>query len=360
MDLVDQLRTIANRLPGQIEHLKTEEATKMALIVPFLSALGWDVYNPVEVVPEFTADVGTKKGEKVDYAINKDGKPVILLEAKKVGVNLDVEPASQLYRYFSVTAARVGILTDGVIYRFFSDLEEPNKMDSRPFFEFDMGNVDPARVPELKRFTHEGFDIEGTISAAVELKYTRAIKSFLTQQALKPNEETVRFLAGQVYQGRLTQAVLGQFTDIAQKALTGWVNDSVAKRLQTALGEETVVEPKPTSEPVLPDGVVAIDGDIITTQEEVDAFNIVKAIVAGTLPVDRLFMRDGKTYCSVLIDNNNRKPLCRFWFNAKSTMYLGIIDENKAETKHVIRDLNGIYELANELRVSAMRFVDSA
>lgn len=355
MDLIDQLRAISNRIPQLREHLLTEEATKMALIVPFLAALGWDVYNPLEVVPEFTADVGTKKGEKVDFAIKRDHTPIILIEAKKIGVKLEREPASQLYRYFSVTKARVAVLTDGVVYRFFSDLDEPNKMDERPFFEFDMLDIDDMKVHELKRFTKEGFDVEKTVSAAVELKYTRAIKAFLTKEALEPSEEMVRFLAGNVYDGRMTQAVKDQFTGIVRRALVGWVNDAVAKRLQKALGESAAT-PEP-EEMLLPDGVVAMDGDIITTQEEVDAFNLIKAIVAGTIDVKRLHMRDTKTYCSVLVDDNNRKPLCRFWFNAKQR-YLGLLDEEKKENRVPIDSIEDLYTHATALRETAQRYLD--
>ena len=366
MDLLDRLRAIANRIPQQAEHLQTEEATKMALIVPFLAALGWDVYNPFEVVPEFTADVGTKKGEKVDYAIMRDKQAIILLEAKKVGVNLDNSPASQLYRYFAVSKARVGILTDGIHYRFFSDLDEPNKMDARPFLEFDMSNFDDSAVFQLKQFTKEGFNVENMISAAVELKYTRAIKSYISQQAQNPDEDLVRFFVGKVYSGRTTQSVKEQFTDIVRRALAGWLNDGVARRLKTALSgrletEETVRDEGLSNDATtLPDGIVAIDGDIITTQEEVDGYLIVKAIVAGTLPASRVAMRDGKSYCAVLIDNNNRRPLCRLRFNSKTKKYLGIFDEEKNETKFELSSMESLYDHADALRTSAARYAEPA
>ena len=100
------------------ENIQTEEATKMAFIAPFLNLLGYDVFNPSIVVPEFVADVGSKKGEKVDYAIMDNGKPLILIEAKSVHENLD-NHNNQLVRYFTVTDAKFGILTNGIEYRFF-------------------------------------------------------------------------------------------------------------------------------------------------------------------------------------------------------------------------------------------------
>ena len=133
MDFADQITALASRIHKQLDHIQTEEATKNALILPFINALGYNVFDPTEVVPEFTADVGIKKGEKVDYAIKLDGKVIMLFECKQVGAALSRAHASQLFRYFTVTEARVGVLTNGVTYLFFSDLEEPNKMDERPF-----------------------------------------------------------------------------------------------------------------------------------------------------------------------------------------------------------------------------------
>src|SRR3989304_10247913 len=139
MDFIDRVRELAARAEKLIPRVQTEEGTKNALVMPFINnVLEYNVFDPAEVMPEFTADVGTKKGEKVDYAVLKDNKPIILFECKCVGADLNKEQASQLYRYFSVTEARFGVLTDGIVYRFYSDLEQPNKMDAKPFFEFNL------------------------------------------------------------------------------------------------------------------------------------------------------------------------------------------------------------------------------
>lgn len=127
MDFIDKIRELSVRIPKQLDHIHTEEATKNALIMPFISALGYNVFDPTEVTPELNADVGIKKGEKVDYAILQDGKPIILIECKHHAQNLAKTHSSQLYRYFSVTEARFGLLTNGIVYQFYSDIEEPNK-----------------------------------------------------------------------------------------------------------------------------------------------------------------------------------------------------------------------------------------
>ena len=136
MDLATKLAELQKRSLEHREALLTEEAAKNALIMPFIQALGYDVFSPAEVTPEFTADVGSRKGEKVDYAIKVGGQVNILVECKPANVALNINHASQLFRYFSVTDARLAILTNGVVYQFYSDIERPNKMDEKPFFEF--------------------------------------------------------------------------------------------------------------------------------------------------------------------------------------------------------------------------------
>ena len=109
-------RSASKRWPGTGF---VEEATRTSFVLPFIQMLGYDIFDPTEVVPEFTADVGIKKREKVDFALIKDGEPIVLIEIKPTGTNLGEEHISQLLRYFGVTNARFSILTDGLTYLFF-------------------------------------------------------------------------------------------------------------------------------------------------------------------------------------------------------------------------------------------------
>src|ERR1044071_1783341 len=238
MDLADRVRELAARIPSQVEHIRTEEATKNALVMPFINALGYNVFDPREVTPELVADVGTKKGEKVDYAVLIDGKPMMLFECKAVDCNLDAVTPPQLYRYFSVTEARIGILTNGVIYRFFSDLEAPNKMDSKPFFEANMLQLDDLVIAELKKFSKSSFEIGAILASANELKYTREIKRILAQELQQPSEELVRLFSSRVYTGRMTQTLRGQFTELTKRALQQFISERVSDRLKSALATE--------------------------------------------------------------------------------------------------------------------------
>lgn len=199
MDFIDRIRELSARIPKQLELIQTEEATKHALVMPFIAALGYDVFDPTEVVPELNADVGTKKGEKVDYAIRKDSQIIMLWECKATTCDLGQAHASQLYRYFSVTEARFSVLTNGIVYWFYTDLDAPNKMDSKPFFEFNMLDIREQDVEELKKFTKSAFDLDGILTTASELKYTREIKRILAEQLQEPSEDFSKQLLGSTW-----------------------------------------------------------------------------------------------------------------------------------------------------------------
>jgi hypothetical protein len=349
MELEARIAELSKVVREHREVLLTEEAAKNALVMPFLQALGYNVFNPAEVVPEFTCDVGIKKGEKVDYAILKDGKPVMLFECKACAANLDECHASQLYRYFSVTPARVGVLTNGVVYRFFSDLEAPNKMDSRPFLEVNLLTAEEMILAELKKFSKASFEIGAILANANDLKYTREIKRILMQELNQPSEDFVRFFVAQVYSGRMTQSVREQFTEITRKALQQFVSERVSDRLKSALAQEV------ESTKAAPAEELAQEPALETTAEEMQAYYIVKAILAQMVDPDRVILRDQKTYCSVLLDDSNRKPICRLWFNA-SQKYIGLFDAAKAETRVPISNLSEIYRQATALRETVDRY----
>jgi len=348
MDLIDRVKDLALRIPKQIEHIQTEEATKNAFIMPFISALGYDVFNPMEVIPEFTADIGTKKGEKVDYAIKKDDDIIILIECKWSGADLHRDHASQLYRYFSATEARFGILTNGLTYEFYSDIEEPNKMDAKPFFTFDLLNFQEHQVHELKKFTKSAFSLDDILNTASKLKYTGAIKKILEDELENPSEEFVRFFASQIFGGRLTKPVIEQFTSIVQEARKQFVNEKINERLKSALtANANDVRQAKIQEPEIEDIPEGDDG-IVTTEEEIEGYNIVKAILRKNVDVKRVAMRDTKSYCGILLDNNNRKPICRLHFNY-AQKYLGLIKDKKEE-RIDIDSVDDIFNYAEQIR----------
>ena len=356
LQFAERLAALAAKIQQQREIIETEEATKNAFVMPFISTiLGYDVFNPLEVVPEFTADVGIKKGEKIDYAIVRDGEVQMLIECKKSLGDLRVEHASQLYRYFAVTNARIAILTNGEVYQFYTDLDAPNRMDAKPFLILDMNDIDETLIPELVKLSKDVFDLDSIISAAEELKYIGQIKRTISGLFQSPEDDWVKFLTAKVYDGAFTQKVREQFTGLVAKATRQFLNDQVNERLKAALGESPVIQAAQasladsvTSEEIVEQDLNRDDG-IETTLEEVEGFQIVRAIVCSEVKPTRVTHRDAKSYFAVLLDDNNRKPIARLHFN-RSQKYLGVFDDGKQETRHAIESLDEIYDYADTLR----------
>ena len=190
------------------------------------------------MVPEFTADFGTKQGEKVDYAVFKDGEVIMIIECKKFGTDLSDDHTAQLYRYFSVTHPPIAVLTDGALYQFYTDLEKSNVMDMKPFLEFNLLDIQESLIDELKRFTKSAFDLQAIRRVAIDLKYTKEIKQILVAQLKAPTEEFVQFFLSSVYSGTRTQAVVQQFTGIVKRTLNQFLNDQINQRLQSIASRE--------------------------------------------------------------------------------------------------------------------------
>ncbi len=266
----------------------------MALIMPFISALGYNVFDPSEVVPEFTADVGIKKGERVDYAIISEGRPIMLIEAKWSGEELDVNKEGQLLRYFNATPAKIGILTNGHEYRFYTDLDQDNIMDMMPFLQFSICDISEQIVRELKRFTKSAFKIEEIASTASELKYTGSMKSYLMEQLQEPSEDFVEHMARKVFTGKLTQNAREKFRLITKKAFTQFISDRVSDRLASALSEEKAANTPSEQQTETPaDTPAEPKSKIVTTQDEIDGYNAVKAILRTKSDVKRITITEG-------------------------------------------------------------------
>ncbi|EJS4046280.1 type I restriction endonuclease [Vibrio vulnificus] len=352
MDFIERLQALSKKVSQVSANLATEEATKNALVMPFLhSVLGYDVFDPNEVVPEFTADTGTKKGEKVDYALIKDGAVQILIECKKYSEPLSTKHANQLFRYFSVTNARIAILTNGAQYQFYTDLDAPNKMDEKPFLTLDLEDLDEHVVPEIKKLTKSSFDVDSVVDAAGELKYLNQIKKVLIEQFTQPEEDFVKFFTSKVYDGVQTAKVKSQFLEITTKALKQFLNDSINARLKSAIGTDVkeTVKIENLEEPSDNENDVIEKSKVHTTDEEIEGFNIVKAILRQRIEVQRVYSRDTQSYFGILLDDNNRKPICRLWFNTKQK-YIGIFDESKTEIRHPIESLDDIFNFADQLQ----------
>lgn len=350
MDFVDKLNQLITRIETIKDNIQTEEATKTSMVMPFFQLLGYDVFNPLEFTPEYTADVGIKKGEKVDYAImDENGLPVILIEAKWCGDSLD-KHGSQLFRYFSTTTAKFGILTNGIVYRFYTDLDEVNIMDERPFLEFDLTDIKDSLIPELKKFQRQSFDIELIHNSASELKYGGLIKQLLFQQFSSPTDDFVKYVLSEVYDGVKTQKMVESFKPIIKKAFSQFMNELINDRLQTAIKNEDVVqddkdveEPQPTS-------------NIITTDEEIESFFIIKSILHEYLTeVDhKLTYKDTQTYFGILLDGNTWKCVCRLYLSEQRKKIIF----PKIEKSYYLKSIDDLYAFKDDL-INAVNFIVS-
>lgn len=354
MEFTERLNALSNKIKQQLDAINTEEATKTAFVMPFIhNVLGYDVFDPSEVTPEFVCDVGTKKGEKIDYAIMKNNDVQILIECKKIGEPLNINHASQLFRYFHVTNARISILTNGQNYKFFTDLDAPNKMDEKPFLEVDLLDIDENIIPELKKLTKSSFDLESIINAAGELKYVSQIKKILHSQLNNPEDDFVKFFASRVYDGILTQKVRESFFNLTKKAASQYINDQVNERLKSAItGITPAIIDTPNESSQIEEDEHKDESDVVTTLEELEGYHIVKAITRAVLEAPRITHRDTKSYFGILVDDNNRKPLCRLHFN-RTQKYIGLFDIEKNETRHPITTVDDIYSFADILRATA-------
>lgn len=325
----NQIKQLAKRISETQSSIKTEEATKMSFIVPLFQILGYDVFNPKEFVPEFIADVGTKKHEKVDYAIIINDTPTILIEAKWCGETLECH-RGQLIRYFTTTDAKFAILTNGINYKFYTDLDNINKMDERPFLDINLLDLKDSQISELRKFCKDRFDLSTIVNSATELKYTSLIKQQIHLEMNNPSDAFVKVLIANVYDGLKTQKVIDNFKGLVKKSFNQYLNEAINDRLKNALESEKADEEKNVA--VINDIPEDEASKIVTTEEELQAFYIIKSILSGTVPLHKISHKDTESYFGILYDNNTRKWICRLKLGERvNKLYLPSIN-NSVET----------------------------
>jgi hypothetical protein len=360
MDFIDRIKVIASRAETTIELLQTEEATKNALIMPMIQALGYDVFNPMEVTPELISDVGTKKGEKVDYAILNDGKPAIIFECKKAGGDLNINHASQLFRYFHVTEARFAVLTNGLNYRFFTDLEQPNVMDKLPFFEFNILNYKTSDIEELKKFAKHNYDLDNILNTANQLKYVRGVSVKLAELFAVPSDDFVKILVADLLAGkRFTPAMKDQFGVIVRQAIDQFIGEKINQRLKVAMTTEVNNSKSIEVLNKVPEANLETQNTqdpVITTTQELEGYHSVKAILREVVDPKRITIRDAQSYCAVLLDDNNRKPLCRLLFNNPNRMRLAVFTKEKEIQTFDLNCVDDIFNFADQLKATLLTY----
>ncbi|RNM30670.1 endonuclease [Absicoccus porci] len=358
MELQEQMYQLSERIKSLKDSIQTEEATKQSFILPFFQILGYDVFNPLEFVPEFTADVGIKKREKVDYAILREGQPIILIEAKSCNEKLDNHD-SQLFRYFGTTKSRFAILTNGIEYRFYSDLDQPNVMDSKPFYTLNMEELSDQSISYLKNFISDNLNISSILGTASDLKYLGLLKTAFKNVVENPSDDFIRLILNDgVYDGLKNQRVIEKFRPLTKRAINQYINDQMSNKFKETLANANSETEADTSDNKTADEDEAepVKSKIVTTYDELNAFAIVKAILRKNVSGSRITYKDTESYFGVLFDNNTRKWICRIHLDSRKK-YIEISDENKKSVRHDINSLDNIYDLEDELLKSLQKYL---
>lgn len=297
MGFTEEIAKLSEQVRKRVDQVVGEEATKMALIVPFINTLGYDCYDPSEVRPEYVADFAIKKAgqfEKVDYAITINDTIVMVVEAKARDQKAEAHDG-QLSRYFNgLIATKVAVVTNGIEYRFFTDLRATNVMDKEPFFSFNILDYDSKDLENLKFFHKDNFD-ESTIKRhAEELVYVKGMTELVGGVLRSPSKEFMRFLLKELSKTSPTYEIEGQINDkkiqrfepIVKKAIQSSLVELMTRSITQEMGhshedikpviQPDVVEVEDEDEPE------AEESKVETTAEELEAFEKVKAIAASS------------------------------------------------------------------------------
>ncbi|MEO0548677.1 MAG: type I restriction enzyme HsdR N-terminal domain-containing protein [Pseudomonadota bacterium] len=347
--LGSELSSFSARACAMREKIMTEEAVKMAVILPFFKMLGFDPYNPEEIIPEYTADIGIKRGEKVDYAISLNQQIEILVECKSPQTPLRFEHASQLCRYFNVANARIAVLTNGFDWHFYTDSEKRNVMDQKPFLEFNLSKLDRREVKQIAKFRKDKFCLDRILETASELKYRAALESEFRSEILEPSDEFVELLTRRVCDGRFTQSRKDQFRPLVKNSINEVLRESVSALLANALERSSGSEIE--HEELQPSGIV-------TTEEEEQGLRIVQAICAELVPSSRIAMRDQKASCAIIMDDNRRKPLVRLWFNAPGKKFVGLFD-GESEEKMPVDTAEDLFQFTHRIKQTLKNYLSA-
>jgi predicted type IV restriction endonuclease len=283
----NRLLTHARTVVDRAGRAQSEEATKQFLIIPFFQLLGYDPLNPDEIIPEADASFSDKFKNRVDYAISKEGVPVIAIETKKVG-SLSTANRGELKGYYNaVPTVKLGILTDGLVYQLYSDTDQENLMDDEPFAVVDLTQVAQEQIADealdallkLRRDTFNPEDIGADARRKIYIsEYVKALESAFKD----PNESLVRTLMDMAgVEGKRTTKLLGEHKPYISEAMNTFFDKKLLERVGFAEREDLVkVSPPETgpapSAPEVPAEQPAVDSSVLTTEAELEVYDYVR------------------------------------------------------------------------------------
>jgi hypothetical protein len=289
-----KLTAFAARVVDIAPKCGNEESTKMFLILPFLHVLGYDDRNPSEVCPEHSADFSEKYKNRVDFAILKNDLPVIAIECKCCGAPLKDE-RGQLRSYFNAApTVKMGVLTDGLIYEFYADSDEPNMMDQTAFLTVNLRQVAKGKIEEsvldgLRGLQKAAFDPENIGAEAKRKLVFQNMVQQINALAEAPSESFARLLLQNAGLSHVRSKALAEYQEIIRGAFSEFINLRILRRLDlpSKESERSVLVQEPIAvEPVLP---VKAEDKIVTTELELEVFARIKQRLAFLVRDEALF-----------------------------------------------------------------------
>lgn len=358
MDFKDAIQQLAERIAKQKEAIQTEEATKTSFIMPMIAALGYDIFDPFEVVPEMDCDL-TKKGDKLDYAIMKDKQAVLLIECKHCRQNLDLH-STQLSKYYAASNARFGVLTNGIEYRFYADLNKANIMDEKPFLIVNMLDLSDTDIEQLKKFHKSYYNESEILSTAQELQIMIQVKGILNKNFQSPGDEFTRYFVKCLNDGKSPSKLIEQYKPIIKKSIASVINDIIQDRLNfasknTEQQTEGILNQVATigeqDDDKLQDGIIALDKEsgVVTTQEEIDAYNIIRSILRKHISADKIVYKDFKSYFAIGIENSSYWWICRLSFGSRKKLIWFPTEGYKSQEKIELESIDDIFNCIGKL-----------
>ena len=302
-----EIRILSSTIENIKQLVDTEEGTKGSFILPFLQCLEYNVFNPLELKAECIADIGAKKGEKVDYVIYNEDEPIIAIECKKWTENLD-NHHNQLVRYFHTTKVKIAILTNGIIYKFFSDFNEPNILDSEPFFTFNVCKFTDSDLAFLNNFTKNNFNFNALKTYVDKINYRFKVKNEIINLFTNPDKDLITYLIKKCGYVRVTEKIYNECEPLIKEILEEIL---IPKSIQVKNETESI----------------KVEKKVKTTEEELEVYELIK----NSFPEYNITYKDNLNWFSITLDNTTRKIIAKVKF-LKTKNQL-IIDKDTFEFK---------------------------
>ena len=328
-----------NQLKKAIESFKINEAielctneaqTRKFLIEPFFHLLN---YISNDLIPEYNADFGERISQKIDYAILLNKKDTILIEAKKYNSRLSDKEAGQLNGYFNNTKnSRIAVLTNGIEYRFYSDVLQPNIIDNKAFFVFNLSNYTEKDLETLIKFDKRYVVVNEIIKTAQECVFTEDFEATLLKELIAPSKDFLKIIHREMN-------FKTKFTEETQAKMIKMINSALLKSLY---------EKKVLSE------ANSNTGGIITTESEIQAYHTIRTLLIQNkkIPSQRIFFKDFKSFFNISIDDNLKKVICKLVF---SDSKMKIVIENN---EYLLSSVDDVLKYKNELTIRTLTLLE--